>query len=83
MFSSYICAPLCALVAHAVAASAVPTTVTIVNTSGEALKLLNNPRGVLDLFLEDTFTITDPSGSRPSYSGAMVNHMPGYAINCR
>ena len=48
-------------------------TATIVNTGGETLKLLNDPRGVLDPFPEDSFTITDPSGSGPAFNGASVN----------
>lgn len=50
---------------------------TIVNTGGETLKLLNDPRGVLDAFPENTFTITDPSGSHPPFTGAKVNHISG------
>ena len=58
-------------------------TVTVINTGGEAIKLLNDPRGVLDPFPEDSFTITDPSGSRLSFIGARVNHTFGYVIIMR
>lgn len=56
-------------------------TTTIVNTGGETLRLLNDPRGVLDPFPEDTFTITDSSGSHPSFRGAKVNCASGYIMN--
>ena len=56
-------------------------TTTISNTGGETLKLLNDHRGVLDPFPEDSFTITDPSGSRLSSRGERVNHTSGYVIN--
>ena len=50
-------------------------TTTITNTGDEILKLLNDPRGVLDPFPGNSFTITDASGSRPSFVGATVNHL--------
>ena len=53
-------------------------TTTVTNTGDETLKLLNDPRGVLDAFPTNTFTITDPNGSRPSFNGAKVNHLSGY-----
>ena len=56
-------------------------TATIVNTGEGALKLLNDPRSVLSPFPEDTFTITDPSGSRLPFSGATVDHVPGCMID--
>ena len=58
-------------------------TATVVNTGGETLKLLNDPRGVLDPFPEDTFNITNPSGSNPSFNGVTVNHVSGYMMNLR
>lgn len=58
-------------------------TVTVVNTGEVALKLLNDPRGVLNPFPENTFTITDSSGSHPSFNGATVNHASGYTGNLR
>ena len=48
-------------------------TATVVNTGSETLKLFNDPRGVLDPFPEDSFTITNPSGSNPSFNGPRVN----------
>ena len=48
-------------------------TATIVNTCGETLRLLNDPRGVLDPFPENSFTVTGPYGSSPSFNGATVN----------
>ena len=47
---------------------------TIANTGGETLRLLNDPHGVLNPFPGDSFTITDPSGSRPPFSGAEVSY---------
>ena len=57
-------------------------TTTIVNTGDEALKLLNDPRGVLNPSPEDAFTIIGPSGSRPSFSGDSVNRLSDYAMGC-
>ena len=54
---------------------------TVVNTGGESLRLLNDPRGVLDPFPENTFTFVGPSDSRPSFRGARVNHTSGYVID--
>ena len=56
-------------------------TTSVTNTGDEALKLLNDPRGVLNIFPEDTFTVTDASGSRPSFNGAKVIHPPGCPPN--
>ena len=47
-------------------------TATIFNTGDETLKLLNDPRGVLDSFPENSFSITDATGSRPEFDGAKV-----------
>lgn len=49
-------------------------TTTITNTGDETLKLLNDPRGVLNSFPENTFSITDGTGSRPSFNGARASH---------
>lgn len=56
-------------------------TMAIANTGGETLGLLNDPRGVMDPFPKNTFTITDPPGSRPSFSGVKVNPTSGYMID--
>ena len=58
-------------------------TTTIVNTGCETLKPPNDPSGVLNPFSGDTFTITDPSGSRPSFGGSRVNCVSGYMIRSR
>ena len=58
-------------------------TTTIVNTGDGTSKLLNDPRGVLSPFLEDAFTIADPSGSPPSFSVATLNQIPGCMIDPR
>ena len=50
-------------------------TTTITNTGDETLKLLNDPRGTLSPFPENTFSITDATGSRPSFNGAKVDRV--------
>ena len=54
---------------------------TVTNTGDETLRLLNDPRGVLNTFPENTFTITDPAGSGPLFNGAKVGHSPGFLPN--
>src|SRR6266478_4831707 len=56
-------------------------TTTIFNTGDETLKLLKDPHGVLDSFPENSFSITDAAGSRPSFVGARVNPAFGYLPN--
>ena len=56
-------------------------TTTIVNTGGETLKLLNDPRGSLNPFPENSYTIIDSTGSQPSFNGARVNDTSGYMTN--
>jgi len=46
---------------------------TVANTGDKTLKLLKDPRGILDSFPEDSFTVTDAAGSRPPFIGAKVN----------
>ena len=58
-------------------------TVTILNTGDETLKLLNDPRGVLDSFPENSFTITNGAGSHPSFNGAKVSHLSGCPVKVR
>jgi len=48
-------------------------TATVINTGDETLKLLHDPRGVLDPFPEDSFTITNPAGTRPLFTGPKAN----------
>ena len=48
-------------------------TATVINTGNETLKLLNDPRSVLNPFPGNSFNITDSSGSHPSFNGALVN----------
>ena len=48
---------------------------TVTNTGDETLKLLNDPRGALSSFPEDTFSITDATGSRPSFNGVKVGQV--------
>ena len=56
-------------------------TVTVLNTGDEVLKLLNDPRGVLNSFPEDSFIITNANGTHPSFDGAEVNHPSGRPEN--
>ena len=58
-------------------------TTTVSNNGDKQIKLLKDPRGILDSFPEDSFTITDSTGSRPSFSGARVSHPSGRLINLR
>ena len=109
MFSSFLRAPLTALVTYVAAVSAIPAissapsltvktsiadlnfdglkslevTATIVNTGEKTIQLLNDPRGVLDPFPEDSFTIIDPSGSRLPFIGARVSHTSVYVVILR
>ena len=50
-------------------------TVTVTNTGDEVVKLLNDPRGVLNAFPTKAFTITGPAGSNPLAIGAIVNRL--------
>jgi len=56
---------------------------TVANTGDKSVKLLKDPRGVLDSFPEDSFTITGPAGSHPSFNGARVSLASGYPTNSR
>ena len=48
-------------------------TTTVTNSGDQTLKLLNDPRGVLNTFPEDSFSITCASGNSPAFNGAKVN----------
>lgn len=52
-------------------------TTTVTNTGDETLKLLNDPRGVLSSFPENSFGVVNATGSRPVFNGAKVNHPSG------
>ena len=58
-------------------------TTTVTNTGEGTLKLLNDPRGVLNTFPENTFNIANLAGSRPSFHGAKVNHPSSYSTKTR
>ena len=58
-------------------------TATIVNTGDETIKLLNNPRGVLNSWPENSFTITGFSGSSPPFSGGLVSRVSSCRVNLR
>ena len=58
-------------------------TATVTNTGDQTLKLLKDPRGILNTFPENTFIITGATGSGPSFSGAKVNHPLGYLTDAR
>jgi peptidyl-Lys metalloendopeptidase len=45
---------------------------TVVNTDNKTLKLLNDPRGVLDPFPGNSFNIVNAAGSCPLFHGAVV-----------
>ncbi|KAJ3502211.1 hypothetical protein NLJ89_g8991 [Agrocybe chaxingu] len=52
---------------------------TIANTGDETLKVLNDPRGALSQMATNTFTITDGTGARPSFTGIKVKYVPSTA----
>ncbi|KAJ7097110.1 peptidyl-Lys metalloendopeptidase [Mycena belliarum] len=56
--------------------SALHVTATLVNTGDVELKLLNDPRTILNPFETDSFAITDAAGNAPSFSGAVVKYVP-------
>ena len=58
-------------------------TATVINTGNETLKLLNDPRNVLNPFPGNSFNITDATGSHPSFNGALVNCASVRHINTR
>ena len=62
-------------------------TATVINTGDETLKLLNDPRGVLNSFPENSFAITNAVGSRPLFNGAKVGqrayYLPGRMLSFR
>ena len=56
-------------------------TTTITNTGDETLKLLNDPRGILDAFPENSFNVINATGSRPLFNGARVSCAFGHLID--
>ena len=54
---------------------------TVANTGSKPVKLFKDPRGVLSPFPEDSFTITGPTGSRPSFNGARASLASDYLTN--
>ena len=51
-------------------------TATVKNTGDETLKLLNDPRGVLNQLPTEAFRIThDDTGASPAFTGARVRSM--------
>ncbi|KAK7024720.1 peptidyl-Lys metalloendopeptidase [Favolaschia claudopus] len=55
-------------------------TTTLVNTGDVEVKLLNDPRTVLDTFETDSFIITDPTGKSPSFHGIAVKYVPATVV---
>jgi peptidyl-Lys metalloendopeptidase len=55
-------------------------TATVTNTGSEAVKILNDPRGVLNKLPTNTFAITDAAGASPKFAGAKVKYVPEAAI---
>ncbi|KAF7311760.1 Peptidyl-Lys metalloendopeptidase [Mycena indigotica] len=51
-------------------------TATLINTGDVELKLLNDPRTVLNSFETDTFSITNAAGKSPVFQGAFVKYSP-------
>lgn len=45
---------------------------TLTNTGDESLKLLNDPRGILNTFPTNSFAVTDATGATPAFVGAKV-----------
>ena len=56
---------------------------TVANTGSKSVKLLKDPRGVLNSFPENSFTITGPTGSQPSFNGARVSLASSYVTKLR
>ncbi|KAM5543347.1 hypothetical protein V8D89_003221 [Ganoderma adspersum] len=52
---------------------------TLTNTGDETLRLLNDPRSVLDTLPADSFTVTDSDGASPSFIGVRVKYSPSQA----
>ncbi|KAK7024717.1 peptidyl-Lys metalloendopeptidase [Favolaschia claudopus] len=55
-------------------------TATLKNTGDVELKLLNDPRTVLNTFETDSFTITDPAGKSPSFHGIAAKYVPATIV---
>jgi peptidyl-Lys metalloendopeptidase len=55
-------------------------TTTVVNTGDKPLKLLKDPRGVLNPFPENSFTVTGADGAHPLFTGAKVKYNPAYVV---
>ncbi|KAI0634938.1 Metalloprotease [Trametes polyzona] len=52
---------------------------TLTNTGDEPLRLLNDPRSPLSDLPTDTFTITNPHGTSPDFTGIAVKYSPHIA----
>jgi len=52
---------------------------TVTNTGDETLKLLNDPEGPLSQAPTDTFSITDASGTGPTFTGMLIKYVPDAA----
>ena len=50
---------------------------TITTSGDETLSLLNDPRGVLSPFPENSSAISDATGSRPVFNSTKVNRLSG------
>jgi len=61
----------------------VKVVTTVANTGNKPVQLLEDPRGVLRYFPEDSFIITGPADSHPSFNGARVSLASGYLTNLR
>ena len=54
-------------------------TTTVTNTGDETLKLLNDPRGVLNKLPTDAFLIEHVTGAVPDFTGAKAKYVPTVA----
>ena len=52
---------------------------TVTNTGDEPLKLLNDPRGVLNKLPTDAFAIEHSTGAVPDFTGVKVKYVPSTA----
>ncbi|KAK1230791.1 hypothetical protein PQX77_006105 [Marasmius sp. AFHP31] len=53
---------------------------SLVNSGGETLKLLKDPRTILSSLPTDSFTISNDGGSSPEFTGVRVKFVPEYVI---
>lgn len=52
---------------------------TLTNTGDEALHILNDPSGPMSNLATDKFTIVDPIGAQPTFTGVRAKYVPSIA----